>query len=643
MLDSEVHRLKAMDRTQKEGLERFERDEKRLTVLLSMSRDQLDQFKVRNDRLLVDCDARQKEIEALKQKNDILEKKFRLATEDKQAFKVMCDNNSAAEKALLAKLQLENQLQKDTIERCRKEAISAEDSRKEERDLVEVERRKAFEMRVALETRLRTVEEELGFIQEMRQKDTKTATTREYDLSVLVQQLKREVNDLRGTQESVTRNTFESTNAVRTENMTLNEKCRMLETQLSEVTRTSFEKVTQLQTHLDAKSELLEQQEASAKAREKVAETQIQKFIADLRVAQGEVNDLAARENTKNEEQVTKIIKLSSDLNATSQHLVDVLQEVDTLKARIRQHEVNAIIANENATNLLSRHQREYAEKYSQKTAELNNTTVELQWKSEKLAATEARLHQTAEVLESAKEKHYNESNAFRNEIEGYKGSVAKLNFHIEANVENKLLLEQNQNLQQQIVTLKNQLGNMNNALSKARVEVDIADNHRSLVLMDQLDSQLARLNILEKERLEGRPLLDKLAMYFKGASAAGVNVPHIEAGGSADSAGNTPPHNRVSSAGANKNVSFGQPTSPSKQATLSSMSNNLPLRLTYGQQLDISGVEAEGLQQRSEESAIHRSIDNFYRRYGGGSLDFPNSSLPTLPSIPTSKIKRVN
>ena len=557
MLDSEIHRLKTAEKITKEGLDRSERDGKRMTVLLAMAHDQLEQHKDRNAALHSSVEALQKEVETLKLQKGAAEEKFSLAVADKRAFEAMSASNGSAKAALTAKLELENKMQEETILRLRADAAALERSRDEDRAMAEVERRKAFELRVALQTRLTTVEEELNFLTEMRQEDAKKTTAREYDLSVVVQTLKKEVALLRGSQDASHRSSFETMSAARIERDALEERVKGLERDLTDARRSGFERSTQLQTLLTAKTEQLEAQEAAAKSREAASETQLQKLITDLRVAQSEVNGLADAENTVRAAHVTELVKIKSELDVRTRELADAAEEVQTLKTRLHQQTIDAAVAKENAANALSAGQREHSARLAAKVNELNTVAVELQWTAEKLTSTEGRLATALSDFETATEKHRKEAAALRQEIDGYKHAVAKLNSHIEDNIENRLLAEQNSNLSAHVEAMKGQIAAMNAALSQARVEMSIGESNNAMQQLGHAEAQIARLGALERERAELRPLLDTLALYFRGSTSAAGLI----AGGTA-----VPAANQQQSSAAGGGVSSSSPSEQQQQ-----------------------------------------------------------------------------
>jgi uncharacterized protein (UPF0335 family) len=139
-----------------------------------------------------------------------------------------------------------------------------------------------------------------------------------------------------------------------------------------------------------------------------------------------------------------------------------------------------------------------------------------------KLQADLDQVHSRVRALEEDHAKkdrnNWERTNAFKseitslkNEIEGYKSTIDKLEGSIAENYNFKILAEQNEMLKSDVESYRNQIKNLNNTISTMKIESDILDNYKTKVLQEQNEQYLRRIQELEREHKMIAPLMSEL------------------------------------------------------------------------------------------------------------------------------------
>eukprot|EP00669_Euglena_mutabilis_P001741 TRINITY_DN12327_c0_g1_i1.p2 TRINITY_DN12327_c0_g1~~TRINITY_DN12327_c0_g1_i1.p2 ORF type:complete len:183 (+),score=48.74 TRINITY_DN12327_c0_g1_i1:543-1091(+) len=100
---------------------------------------------------------------------------------------------------------------------------------------------------------------------------------------------------------------------------------------------------------------------------------------------------------------------------------------------------------------------------------------------------------------------------ALRNEIEGYKATVQKLEASVTENYQYKMLAQENEGLKGDVESLRNQVRTLGNQLHTARIESEILGGHRAQALQEQNARYLLRIQELEREHRMVAPLMTEM------------------------------------------------------------------------------------------------------------------------------------
>merc|ERR1711976_999958 len=129
-----------------------------------------------------------------------------------------------------------------------------------------------------------------------------------------------------------------------------------------------------------------------------------------------------------------------------------------------------------------------------------------------------ARVKQLEEEHAKKDKDNWERANAYkaeitslRNEIEGYKQTIEKLEGSIAENYNYKILAEQNEMLKSDVESSRNQIKNLNNTISTMKIESDILDDYKTKVLQEQNEQCLKRIQELEREHKMIAPLMSEL------------------------------------------------------------------------------------------------------------------------------------
>lgn len=608
MLDGEVHRLKTVEKSQLEGIERKDRDNKRMAVMLSMSRTQIEQLTARNEKLHADLTDKEAECRREAERAERLEAEVQALRSDKEAMRLLQTENETTAVGSLSKLGLEVESLKRSVKAAEENAQEAMLKRREDADFAVAESRKAFELRVALEARIKSLEEELGFINDLRARETKAATSKEYDLAIKVRQQGLEITDLSGRLETQTRSAFQLQAALKTENSALEARASRLERALQESERGALEASTRSAFRIKHLEEEYESLLHSSRAREAVLMQETAKLTSDLLSLQTQLTAEEDRVITQGRDATTRQVELIAAKNATEQRLAQCLVEIDHLKNKLDSQEVAAHAVAQDHARALSNQERITSTTLTGLRCDLDAAKNELKWKTDGIEKAEARVEELTALVTQLKSEYAAEVSKHKTEIAGYQHAVQVLDTHIQENTENKILVEKLRLFEDQIEHLKNQLASSNSAIANVRVESDIADSYRVELLRDQIDAESHRRGALERERQGARQLLEVLIPFYNEHQVRVVGSTGV---GDTAQVANSPTSSRALVVNA----------SPAAAAVEERRKRILSeVRRKQGSSAVAVGGKStdEGAEQLLDVASAAHAINAFYRTYGG-------------------------
>jgi hypothetical protein len=511
MLNSEVERLRLTEKLQLEGIERVDRDNKRQSILLSLTQNQIQLVKDANVKLQEQLMEKEAQLQTANTLSAELQEDLRRAHDNVRALQISSSSklDDLTREALVTAKSLEEAkaAQLAAAEEVKRLAEQLQASRSEQ----EKASRLAFEHRVHLETRLQQKTAELQHTEELRTKEGREVLAREYQLSKSLSEAKRELRDVQGMYEADKRKHFELCATLKADSETLQLRVARMEKEHREREQDLVVQVERLKLDLRMTQELQEEQRTSAQARERALETQQQKLVTDLRSAQSEVNTLVDKEVVHHRERVETVVSLNARNDAQKQHIARLEDELQAAKDRLRIAVVESAADREALRAQHGAQSEGLAAKLEAKTRELLAMSAENFQAQSRNAALEQELSTLKQKAQRTADAQSTEIASHRAEIDGYKKAVAKLEQHIEESYEVKLLTEQNAQLQEEVALLKQRLVNANSAFANLRIEADISDNYRASLLQERVEQQLKRAAALEAERAAIRPLMDTL------------------------------------------------------------------------------------------------------------------------------------
>jgi len=511
ILNDEVSRLRGSERSGLEQLEVADRDAKRTSALLQLTLEQLNLLKDANMKLQTkQADLQTVLLHTQKDAADKLE-------ETNHLHNVVRDTNathSATVRRLETDLQILQQklaAQEKCCESLRGEIAAGklrEESMSSER---ERESRVAFETKTALEVRLQQKTTELSDIEHLRVAERKEVMSREYELSKLVNELRKANTDAAEASERQRKADFMMITGLKAENEELRHRMTTTQKSLTQETHENMETIERLRQELTMQKERSEEAKSAFEAREKVMEIQIARFCSDLKSAQSEINAMADREGG--------ILKSSSEsqiaLRARNDVLklrvealeLEILQTKDKLRTTIVGHasEIDKIKA-EHAALL-----QQQLDATNAKSQALQHLSMDLRVAESRLRSVEEELRQTVERSSRTTSTQASEIQALKVEMEGYKNAVKKLEEHIENNFEMRILNDRCNQQQSEIDSLKERLRHANQTIANTRIESDISESYRFKMLQEEFETELSRVTALERERQSARGLLQAL------------------------------------------------------------------------------------------------------------------------------------
>lgn len=525
ILQEEVEQLRGSTRQKEEEIERKERDSKRTMVMLQMTHDQLSLLKENNLKLetqLIDANSKCRQLENFahgKEEEATHAAKVVIDTnrihdgevKKLESLRTICENKLQAQMASNDVLRNEIQALKERIEQITTDA--------------EAESRKRFETIVALETRLKYKTVELDDLQLLRDKDTRHTAAREYELSQKIASQEKELRAHADKAERERRTQFTLIAGLKAESETSAAQLASTQGHLRETEATQLSTIERLTHEVAQLKERLEEANSSHAARERVLETQIVKFCADLRAAQSEINSMADSEHgqRKNFSEALIAANARGDVSKVRSEQLEI--ELTHLREKLRQTIVSqAALVDE----LKLQHKTSYGklqENVNDKSQQLQHTMMDLRVAESKLHGAEEELHRHVERSTKETNSMTSEISSLRTELDGYRNAVKKLEKHIEDNFEVRVLSEQNAVLQEEARSLKERVRHANQTLADLRVELDISEGYRIKMMQEELTNELKRAATLDQERRAARELLATLVPIATSANAVELSV----------------------------------------------------------------------------------------------------------------------
>lgn len=515
-LQEEVERLRKSERHQSEENEKASRESKRTTVLLQLSQDQLQGAKETNLRL----------------QNELHDTKEKLKTAEHQAATARETAVHAEAVVLATRAELQEKLEKQKVEtelaarRTVQEREANEILRKEIHELEvrlmkekherEEDSRLAFERRVALETRLKSKTTELSDLEHLREKELKESVAREFDLSKLVRELTAKRDEVQGILEAERKSSFLLIATLKSESQSSAHKTEQVTATWRSAEQDLMQNNETLKRQLEQVKERLSELETSSQARIKVLEAQNAKFCADLRAAQSEINLQADREDTLNRDKAEAMVMLHARHDATKLRNEELEEELRLTKERLRQ----AVISSAAERDEIKLKHESTLSKQKDLTYNASQTLQHVEMDKRVL---QARVHALESELEQALARssklavaQANDITSLKAEMEGYRNAVSKLEQHIAENYEVRILQDHNEQLNQELARVKALLQQANHTLADVRIEASISESYRLKMVQEDVETQLARVAALEKERAAARPLIGSLVELAK-------------------------------------------------------------------------------------------------------------------------------
>ncbi|CUE85819.1 Hypothetical protein, putative [Bodo saltans] len=525
LLQEEVEHLRGSTRQKDEEIERRERDSKRTMVMMQMTHDQLSLLKDANVKLetqLIDSREKCRQLQALAQSKE---------EEALHAAKVLMDTKRVHEGDIkkLESLQVisekKHQAQLSANDVLRNE-IQALKARIEDITTTnESESRKRFEATVALETRLKHKTIELDDLELLREKDTRQATAREYELSKKITSQDQELRALTEQIERDRRLQFTLMAGLKSESETAAARLSNTQKQLTDAETSRATTTDRLSLECAQLKDRLEEANASHTARERVLETQVAKLCADLRVAQSEINAMADNEHSQRRGFAEALISANArgDVSKSRAEQLDI--ELAQMREKLRQTIVASSLQMDELKLQHKSANAKLQETVNDKSQTLQHSIMDLKVTESKLLSSEEELHRHVERSIKETNSMTAEISSLRTELDGYRNAVKKLEKHIEDNFEVRVLTEQNENLEAESKSLKERVRHANQTLADLRVEADISEGYRIKMIQEELSNELRRASVLDQERRAARELLTVLVPIAANANAMELSV----------------------------------------------------------------------------------------------------------------------
>jgi hypothetical protein len=511
LLAADIDRLNIVTSNQKMTNEMQSRDEQRMQIMLKLAQEQVTRSKESYGRVTTRLDESERRTKELVSSNDGLERKAALLEDELKAQKLRATRAADDMAAQLTAKELDGSATADSLGRVRAELSSAKATAVVAGDEAEKKSRALFEQLVAVQARLQTAEDEGAFTQEMRHKDTKAVAEREFGLNKTVASLKQRLADADAALDRDRKTSFEAMTTVRGDSEQLRVRLLQMEGMVKVSDHDNFAKIERLTLEAQMAKDRAEKEFFAAQAREKVLEHQTARLTADLRVAQSEINELCDKEQGSRQGSINSIVELSAARDAL-QVRVRTLEE--QLAGQTSDARLNAVALRTDA-DVARREKVEADRRPAAALAVAADENTRLKEDLHALTRTVATAASDAAAYEAASEATAGDQAktiaALNIEVVGYKETVGKLDKHLRENYTVKLLEDEVASLKKQTVHLKNQLTHTNSVVANLRVEADILENSRMVLMQEQTAETQRKMMNAERELRFARPLISDL------------------------------------------------------------------------------------------------------------------------------------
>jgi hypothetical protein len=511
LLHTELDKYKQQTQHLQGDLERKEREDVKNTIMLGLLNSQLDSNREENKRLSEMLNDYRKRVE-------VLEKKLDAATQNISSFETSTERT--ARETTLMKDQLIREID---MHKAKVELLTASQAR--------------------LNEELDTTKSQFLNYQSDAERRDKESFEKNVILKSELEHLRRQFHDLTAAKKDLEDKSFEQNAKQKSEIESLKLRNTKLTETIEKNDKTAFEALTVDKAEIDTLKAKLEHMTQDAREAEKSNFSKLTELRGDLEVEKTSNAQLKILSERKEREYFEQLTKLTAELDLQHRQLI----QLQTLhEKKDKEYVETTIFGNSEKENLknkiamleekaerTSREHNEYAVKMQQQISVLNKQieensiqhTASIRVEGEKqiqieqeLKAAQGRVRQLEEDHARKDKDNWDRSNAYkaevaslRNEVDGYKQMVEKLEGSIAENYNFKILAEQNEMLKADLQSYKNQISNLNNTIATMKVEADILDNYKTKVLQEQNEAYLRRIQDLEKESKMVTPLMNEL------------------------------------------------------------------------------------------------------------------------------------
>lgn len=511
LLHTELDKYKQQTQQMEAELERKERDDVKNTIMLGLLNSQLDSGKEENRRLNDMIDEYRRRVDALETKLEAANAKL---GEQSHAYDELAKESST---------QKENLLREIDVHKTKVEQLNAQINRlNEECDSTkthfvnhqaEAERKdkEAFERNVILKADLEHTKKQLAMLQEEAKKAEDNSFTRNTQQVAEIDSLKIRLQRQQEAADKAEKAAFESITVLKADVETHRNKIQTLTESQKDSDKEHFEKLTATRTELEAERTAHSQTKHTAEQKEKNFFEQITRMTAEQDSLQRQVVQLQSLNEKRDKEYVENTVFL----NAEKEQVKIQLQNLTERIAK-KDQEHNEYVAK--TTQEMQAMQRSNDGRESTLQADLAAEGEKLIQERQQTEALQKRV-QSLETEVAKKDKDsWDKSNAYkteiqslRNELEGSKQTIEKLEGSIAENFNFKILAEQNEMLKAELQSYKNQVANLNNTVATMKIEADILDNYKTKVLQEQNELYVRRIQQLEKEQRTVVPIVNEM------------------------------------------------------------------------------------------------------------------------------------
>ena len=511
LLAADIERLKAVNDAQRDDQEHKGRDEARLAIMLRLAQDQIEHSKEQIASLrgrMQLAEDRREELEHVseRQQSRILELEDQIRSQVAIAGRVAREHTARLHEAAAQKSILE-----DALTALRKDLDDLSIKYQQLNSRREAGERMGHETKVKLEVRCTSLQEEVSFLTDTREREAKTALERECAQSKAIAQLKTERDDALRSRDAEHRRFVEELSNTHAALTTMQLKYAQQEMQIKEGDRDSFAKVSRLTQELHVAKERAEKDFLAAKAIEQDLRKETARLVADLRVAQSEINQLSDKETEGTKSRITALIELESQKDVMTKRIAALEAAAEKQRAESAAKEVDLSTQVDLLQQQVAAKNRERIAEVARVKDDLLRARAEATTTATRLDAAEQRCASVQSSADAAAQQHVKEIAALRAESDGYRASVEKLEQHMRDNYVTKILQDEVDSLRSQNGRIKQQLTAANSSLANLRIEADIAEQYREKLLQDQVGQLQSKVSQYERERRFSRPLLRDL------------------------------------------------------------------------------------------------------------------------------------